>query len=69
MLDGSFKARTASASDALYQQAQQIVAQDMPIMPWGYYKYSYIWNPTVTNVTRVGPFDEIALEKVQVANA
>ena len=69
MLVQGDSAATPQSSDATYQQAQKLVAEDMPIMPWGYYKYSYIWNTTVTNVQRVGPFDQVALEKVQVAGS
>jgi ABC-type oligopeptide transport system substrate-binding subunit len=67
LLNGD-KATTTADSVKSYQQAEDVVAEDMPIMPWGYLGYNLANTPHVTNVTKYGPFDEVALEKVQVVN-
>jgi hypothetical protein len=44
------------------------VLEDMPVIPWGFGGFNSINQPTVTNVVKDGPFDQWALEKVQVVS-
>jgi oligopeptide transport system substrate-binding protein len=60
------EAPNVDASIPLYQQADDIVLEDMPIIPWGFGGFNSVNQPTITNVVKDGPFDQIALEKVQV---
>ena len=57
-----------SVEDSLpfYQQADDIVLEDMPVIPWGYGNFNTVNLPTVTNVVKDGPLDVLALELVQV---
>ncbi len=59
-------ASTLDASIGDYQQAENLVAEDMPVIPWGYLPFSTVNQPTVTNVTKAPAIDSLALEKVQV---
>jgi oligopeptide transport system substrate-binding protein len=60
------EAANVDASFPLYQQADDLVLEDMPVIPWGFGGFNSINQPTVTNVVKDGPFDQWALEKVQV---
>ena len=51
-----------------YQQADDILLNDMPAIPWGYLGFNWVSSPNVTNVTKVPALDMWALEKVQVVN-
>jgi peptide/nickel transport system substrate-binding protein len=59
-----------SVEDSLpfYQQADDIVLEDMPVIPWGYGNFNTVNLPTVTNVVKDGPLDVLALELVQVVS-
>lgn len=63
------EAANMEASIPLYQQADDLVLEDMPVIPWGYGGFNSINQPTVTNVTKDGPLDLIALERVQVVQS
>ena len=41
-------------------------ASNMPVIPWGYGGFNSVNTSAVTNVVKDGPFDQWALEKVQV---
>jgi peptide/nickel transport system substrate-binding protein/oligopeptide transport system substrate-binding protein len=58
----------ATVTDAIpyYQQADDLVLEEMPVLPWGYIDLNTVNQPTVTNVRKAGPLDLIALELVQV---
>ena len=43
-----------------------MVLEDMPVIPWGYGGFNSANTSAVTNVVKDGPFDQWALEKVQV---
>jgi oligopeptide transport system substrate-binding protein len=60
------EAPNVDASIPLYQQADDLLLEDMPVIPWGFGGFNSVNQPTVTNVVKDGPFDQIALEKVQV---
>jgi oligopeptide transport system substrate-binding protein len=60
------QAPDVDAAYPLYQQAGDIVLEDMPVIPWGFGGFNSINQPTVTNVVKDGPFDQWALEKVEV---
>jgi ABC-type oligopeptide transport system substrate-binding subunit len=51
-----------------YQQADDILLNDMPAMPWGFLGFNTVHSENVTNVTKVPSLDEWALELVQVVN-
>jgi ABC-type oligopeptide transport system substrate-binding subunit len=59
-------APSIDASVPLYQQGADMVLEDMPVIPWGYSGFNTVHLPTVTNVLKEGPIDNIALELVQV---
>jgi oligopeptide transport system substrate-binding protein len=63
------EADSADAAIPLYQQADDMVLEDLPAIPWGFGGTNYVNQPTVTNVLKDGPFDQIALDKVQVVSA
>ena len=52
----------------LYQQADDLVLEDMPVIPWGYGGMNTVNLPTVTNVLKAGPLDMVSLELVQVVS-
>ena len=60
-----------SVNDSLpfYQQADDLVLEDMPVIPWGYGNFNTVNLPTVTNVLKDGPLDQLALESVQVVSS
>jgi ABC-type oligopeptide transport system substrate-binding subunit len=60
-----------SVQDALpfYQQADDIILNDMPAMPWGYLGFNTVHSANVTNVLKVPGLDELDLAKVQVVGA
>lgn len=60
------QATSVDASIPLYQQADDLVLEDMPVIPWGYGGFNSVNATTITNVVKDGPFDQIALEKVEV---
>ena len=60
------EALSVEASLPFYQQADDIVLEDMPVIPWGYGNFNTVNLPTVTNVVKDGPLDVLALELVQV---
>lgn len=59
-------APTLDASVPIYQQGDDMVLEDMPVIPWGYLGFNTVNQPTVTNVLKAGPLDLLALELVQV---
>jgi len=62
------EATSVDAGVAFYQQADDIVLEDMPVIPWGYGGMNTVNLPTVTNVLKDGPLDMVALELVQVVS-
>jgi ABC-type oligopeptide transport system substrate-binding subunit len=60
------EAPTVDASVPLYQQADDLLLEDMPVIPWGFGGFNSVNQPTITNVQKDGPFDQWSLEKVQV---
>jgi oligopeptide transport system substrate-binding protein len=62
------EALSIDASLPFYQQADDIVLEDMPVIPWGYGNFNTVNLPTVTNVVKDGPLDVLALELVQVVS-
>jgi oligopeptide transport system substrate-binding protein len=62
------RASSIAASIASYQKAEDILAEDMPIIPWGYLGFNLATSPHVTNVLKDGPFDLVSLETVQVVS-
>ena len=60
------EAASVDASIPLYQQADDLLLEDMPVIPWGFGGFNSVNSPNVTNVVKDGPFDQVALEKVQV---
>jgi ABC-type oligopeptide transport system substrate-binding subunit len=46
--------------------ADDMVLEDLPVIPWGFGGFNSVNQPTITNVVKDGPFDQWALEKVQV---
>jgi peptide/nickel transport system substrate-binding protein/oligopeptide transport system substrate-binding protein len=63
--------QAGSVEDALpfYQQADDIILEDMPAMPWGYLGFNTVHSANVTNVLKVPGLDELDLTKVQVVGA
>jgi oligopeptide transport system substrate-binding protein len=59
-------APSQAESIALYQQAEDLVLEDLPVIPWGYRNLTVAYGDRVTNVVKAGSLDELALEKVQV---
>ncbi len=55
-----------NAAIPIYQQGDDMILNDMPVIPWGYLGFNTVNQPTVTNVLKDGPLDELALELVQV---
>lgn len=62
-------APTIGDSIPIYQQADDMILEDMPAIPWGYLGFNTVNLPTVTNVVKDGPLDLLALELVQVVPA
>jgi oligopeptide transport system substrate-binding protein len=60
------EADSIEASIAKYQQAADIVAEDMPVIPWGFLPSRYVHQPTVTNVHKAGPLENLELADIQV---
>jgi oligopeptide transport system substrate-binding protein len=59
-------ASTLDAAIPTYQQGDDMILEDMPVIPWGYIGFNTVNQPTVTNVLKEGPLDNLALELVQV---
>ncbi len=60
------EAPTLDESIPIYQQGADMILEDMPVIPWGYIGFNTVTQPTVTNVLKEGPLDNVALELVQV---
>jgi peptide/nickel transport system substrate-binding protein/oligopeptide transport system substrate-binding protein len=60
------EASSLEAATPFYQQADDLVLEDMPVIPWGFGGFNSVNAATITNVTKDGPFDQVALERVQV---
>jgi ABC-type oligopeptide transport system substrate-binding subunit len=60
------EAPTLDASIPIYQQGDDMILEEMPVIPWGYIGFNTVNQPTVTNVLKAGPLDLLALEQVQV---
>ena len=60
--------QAGSFGDSLkfYQQAQDILDQDMPNIPWGFIPNRYVHSANVTNVHTQTPFDYVDLADVRV---
>jgi len=52
-----------------YQQADDMILNDMPAIPWGYIGFNTVHSDNVTNVVKVPGLDELDLAKVQVVGA
>jgi hypothetical protein len=52
-----------------YQQADDMILEDMPAIPWGYLGFNTVHDENVTNVVKVPGLDELDLAKVQVVGA
>jgi ABC-type oligopeptide transport system substrate-binding subunit len=52
-----------------YQQADDMILEDMPAIPWGYIGFNTVHSENVTNVVKVPGLDELDLAKVQVVGA
>lgn len=66
LLDQGDAAPTIDDSIPIYQQADDLLLEDVPAIPWGYGGYNTVNLPSVTNVLKNGPLDNTALELVQV---
>jgi ABC-type oligopeptide transport system substrate-binding subunit len=57
-----------SLSDSIptYQQADDMILEDMPAIPWGFIGFNTVHSDNVTNVVKVPGLDELDLSKVQV---
>jgi len=51
---------------ALYQQAQDILDQDMPNIPWGYLPNRYVHSANIKSVVLATPLDNVELRKIEV---
>lgn len=60
------QAPTVDESIPIYQQGADMILEDLPLIPWGYLGFNTVHQPTVTNVLKEGPIDNLALELVQV---
>jgi len=60
---------TLEAGIPIYQQADDMILQDMPSIPWGYLGFNTVHSTNVTNVVKVPGLDMLDLAKVQVVNA
>jgi oligopeptide transport system substrate-binding protein len=49
-----------------YQQADDMLLEDMPAIPWGFIGFNLVWSDNITNVVKVPGLDELDLSKVQV---
>jgi oligopeptide transport system substrate-binding protein len=60
--------RAGSIEESLtfYQQAQDILDEDMPAIPWGYLPNRFVHSANVTNVHTATPLDNVDLAAVQV---
>ncbi|HEX3300812.1 MAG TPA: ABC transporter substrate-binding protein [Actinomycetota bacterium] len=52
-----------------YQQADDMILEDMPAIPWGYLGFNTVHDDNVTNLVKVPGLDELDLAKVQVVGA
>jgi ABC-type oligopeptide transport system substrate-binding subunit len=52
-----------------YQQADDMILDEMPAIPWGYLGFNTVHDDNVTNVVKVPGLDELDLAKVQVVGA
>jgi ABC-type oligopeptide transport system substrate-binding subunit len=59
-------APSMDAAIPIYQQGDDVILEDIPVIPWGYGGFNTVNLPTVTNVLKDGPLDLLALELVQV---
>jgi oligopeptide transport system substrate-binding protein len=57
------------AAIPVYQQADDIILQDMPSIPWGYLGFNLVWSDNITNVTKVPGQDLIDLGATQAVSA
>jgi peptide/nickel transport system substrate-binding protein/oligopeptide transport system substrate-binding protein len=51
---------------SLYQQAQDILDQDMPNIPWGYLPNRYVHSANINGVVLATPLDNVELRKIEV---
>jgi oligopeptide transport system substrate-binding protein len=49
-----------------YQQADDLILEDMPAIPWGFIGFNTVHSDNVTNIVKVPGLDELDLAKVQV---
>lgn len=59
-------ASSFEASLSVYQQAENIIDEDMPSIPWGYLPNRYVHSANVANVHTATPLDSLNLADVQV---
>jgi oligopeptide transport system substrate-binding protein len=52
-----------------YQQADDMILEDMPAIPWGFFNFNTVHSENVTNVVKVPGLDETDLTQVQVVGA
>jgi ABC-type oligopeptide transport system substrate-binding subunit len=60
------RAGSLEESVSIYQQAEDIVAEDMPVIPWGYLPNRFVNSENITNLHTAAPLDSIELRDVQV---
>jgi peptide/nickel transport system substrate-binding protein/oligopeptide transport system substrate-binding protein len=60
------RASTVEDSITTWQKAEDILAEDMPVIPWGFIGFNFATSDNITNVLKDGPFDQIDLRLVQV---
>jgi oligopeptide transport system substrate-binding protein len=65
LLKQAAAAPTVDAANALYQQAERLLAQDLPSIPMWYYNLTTAWSNRVTNVITT-PFGYADLSAIQV---
>ena len=51
---------------SFYQQAQDIINEDMPAIPWGYLPNRFVHTANVTNVHTATPLDNVDVAAIQV---
>jgi oligopeptide transport system substrate-binding protein len=66
LLEQGDRADSIEDSISIYQQAEDIIDEDMPAIPWGYLPLGIVNQTTVTNVHKAGPLDNLELRDVQV---
>jgi oligopeptide transport system substrate-binding protein len=66
LIDQGNQAGSPQEALPFFQQADDIILEDMPAIPWGYLGFNTVHSENVTNVVKVPGLDELDLSKVQV---